>query len=349
MLHFGKETPSQISKLFQPPITELVVPDLQRLWLRKFDKLSSRARKRTLKFNTKAIEFKVPKRAVGSTNTIMTNRPGQLVFLDLMGPLPKSKGGVQYILAVIDGFSRLVKLYAIKKANARAIITHLKDDYIIQIGVPERIVSDNATPFHSRLRKKEMASHKIKVFHTPAYFPEGNSTERVNRKIGPVLRALCNEKHTKWALYLDQVEDCLNNVVRESTGFFPNMLHFGKETPSQISKLFQPPITEVVVPDLQRLWLRAFDKLSSRARKRTLKFNTKATEFKVGDAVLVRQHPISSALDASIKKLFLLFIGSYWVDKILAPNCYELIDQDGVIIGRHNSKNLKKFVSYKGL
>nr|CAI5852461.1 unnamed protein product [Callosobruchus analis] len=67
------------------------------------------------------------------------------------------------------------------------------------------------------------------------------------------------------------------------------------------------------------------------------------------DAVLVRQHPISSAMDASIKKFFLLHEGPYWVSKVVAPNCYQVIDKDAVVIGRHNIKNLKKFVSFNGI
>nr|CAI5863292.1 unnamed protein product [Callosobruchus analis] len=72
-------------------------------------------------------------------------------------------------------------------------------------------------------------------------------------------------------------------------------------------------------------------------------------KYRVGDAVLVRQHPISSAMDASIKKFFLLHEGPYWVSKVVAPNCYQVIDKDAVVIGRHNIKNLKKFVSFNGI
>ncbi|VEN53305.1 unnamed protein product [Callosobruchus maculatus] len=292
---------------------------------------------------------KICKRLVGKNHTIVTDRPGRLVFLDLMGPLPKSRGGVVYILAVIDGFSRYVKLYAIKKANARAIVNHLKNDYFIRVGVPERIISDNATQFHSKIWKKELESYNIQVCHTSVYFPEGNVTERVNREIGRLLRALCHEKHTKWSMYLSQIEDCLNNVVHESTGFSPSLLHFGTETPSHISDLFQFPVSDVSKPELQQRWVLAYEKLSVKAKRNDSKNDGKMSAFEVSDAVLVRQHPISSAIDATIKKFFLLYEGPYFVSKIIAPNCYELVDKEGTSIGRHNIKNLKKYVSHTRL
>lgn len=42
---------------------------------------------------------------------------GDLVTVDLYGPLPIGRGGVEYIFLVIDSFSKYVKLYALKKAN----------------------------------------------------------------------------------------------------------------------------------------------------------------------------------------------------------------------------------------
>nr|CAI5869337.1 unnamed protein product [Callosobruchus analis] len=96
-------------------------------------------------------------------------------------------------------------------------------------------------------------------------------------------------------------------------------------------------------------WSLVHERLKSNAEKRKKKLNDKTTEFQVGDVVLVRQHPISSAMDATIKKFFLLHEGPYWVSKVVAPNCYQVIDKDGVVIGRHNIKNLKKFVSFNGI
>lgn len=39
----------------------------------------------------------------------------EVISIDLMGPLPVGRGGVQYILTLLDPFSKYIKLYALKK------------------------------------------------------------------------------------------------------------------------------------------------------------------------------------------------------------------------------------------
>nr|CAI5867607.1 unnamed protein product [Callosobruchus analis] len=289
---------------------------------------------------------KVAKRTVGSVNTIVVDKPGRLVFLDLMGPLPRSVAGVVYLLAVVDGFTRYVLLYGLKKANARSVINRLKNDYFVKMGIPERILTDNATIFHAKLWKRELEGLSIKVSHTSVYFPEGNITERVNREIGRMLRAFCYEKHTKWAQYLGQIESCLNEVVHESTGFSPKFLHFGIQTNSRICEFINPPPNSDARQELTSMWVLAHKKLMTKAeRKRTKRQGGLEVVFKEGDAVLVRQHPLSSAEDSIIKKFWLLYEGPFWVSKVINPNCYEVTDGDGLFAGRHNVKNLKKYIA----
>lgn len=43
------------------------------------------------------------------------------VSIDLMGPLHTGRGGSHYILAILDTFSKYIKLFALKKATTRAI------------------------------------------------------------------------------------------------------------------------------------------------------------------------------------------------------------------------------------
>nr|CAI5850548.1 unnamed protein product [Callosobruchus analis] len=267
------------------------------------------------------------------------DKPGRLVFLDLMGPLPRSVAGVVYLLAVVDGFTRYVMLYGLKKANARSVINRLKNDYFVKMGIPERILSDNATIFHAKLWKRELEGLSIKVSHTSVYFPEGNITERVNREIGRMLRAFCYEKHTKWAQYLGQIESCLNEVVHESTGFSPKFLHFGIQTNSRMCEFINPPPNSDARQELTSMWVLAHKKLMTKAeRKRTKRQGGLEVVFKEGDAVLVRQHPLSSAEDSIIKKFCLLYEGPFWVSKVINPNCYEVTDSNGLFAGRHNVK-----------
>lgn len=63
-----------------------------------------------------------------AARNIMAHKPTMLlerISVDLMGPLPTGRGGVHYILAVLDTFSKYIKLYALKKATTKAILNEI--------------------------------------------------------------------------------------------------------------------------------------------------------------------------------------------------------------------------------
>ena len=63
-------------------------------------------------------------------NYIKVERPFDLVAVDLYGPLPKGRGGVVYVFVVLDTFSKLVRLYSVKRATSRVLSEKITKDYI---------------------------------------------------------------------------------------------------------------------------------------------------------------------------------------------------------------------------
>jgi hypothetical protein len=51
----------------------------------------------------------------------LPTKPGVLCATDLFGPLPTGRGGVKYILVVLDVFSKHMKLYALKAATTKNV------------------------------------------------------------------------------------------------------------------------------------------------------------------------------------------------------------------------------------
>ncbi|XP_047104543.1 uncharacterized protein LOC124737588 [Schistocerca piceifrons] len=80
----------------------------------------------------------------------ITERPNQLLSIDLAGPLPTGRGGAKYLVAILDNFSKHIRLYAVKSSCANPIIRRIENDYFPRFGVPESILSDNASNFTSR-------------------------------------------------------------------------------------------------------------------------------------------------------------------------------------------------------
>lgn len=69
--------------------------------------------------------------------------PFQTIHVDHYGPLEKTGKGYQYILSVVDGFAKFIKLYSCKDTKTEEIIRHLKD-YFRAYSKP-RLISDRGT------------------------------------------------------------------------------------------------------------------------------------------------------------------------------------------------------------
>lgn len=285
----------------------------------------------------------------GDLHSVVVEKPGQLVCLDLIGPLPKSRGGVTQLLVVVDAFSKYVRLYPLKRATTVSILNRILKDYVPQVQKPRRILSDNGTQFTSQKWVDTLEKEDIKVNRTSAYFPQGNLTERCNREVGRLLRAMCHEQHTRWAYLLQDVEQKLNNAIHDITGFTPNFLQFGKIEKLNVDKLVDFPqgnLSKSLTLDQVRVL--AYERLRSKIEKRKQQHSQKynAVTFQVGEKVLVKSHPQSSAEARTIKKFFLLFEGPFYIVRQAGPNSYVVADATGKEMGKHNIVNLK---SYKTL
>ncbi|KAG5870692.1 hypothetical protein JTB14_003890 [Gonioctena quinquepunctata] len=226
----------------------------------------------------------------GLLNPIITKKPGELVCLDMIGPLPQGRGGVTQILVIVDAFSKFVKLYALRRATSKAILNKIVKDYIPNVEKPECILSDNATQFTGELWKTTLGELGIRIKHISVYFPSGNITERYNKEIGRLLRSYCNEKHTKWPTMLEFVEGCLNNIIDLTTGFTPSYVQTGMDQPNPIDKYVKyPEVFERNLP-LESVWELACTNLKSKAKRRADKANKKKpVEFEIG----TRENPLS--------------------------------------------------------
>ena len=62
--------------------------------------------------------------------------PGEVHFLDLVGPIPETHDGMKYILMLQDGFSKYVGTSLISCKEAAIVANRLIKDWICLFGVP---------------------------------------------------------------------------------------------------------------------------------------------------------------------------------------------------------------------
>ena len=70
--------------------------------------------------------------------------------MDLIGPLPRSHKGNQYILTVIDSFSRFARCVAIKDKKMHTVARAMVHELFCVVGVPNILYSDRGLEFTGR-------------------------------------------------------------------------------------------------------------------------------------------------------------------------------------------------------
>ena len=74
----------------------------------------------------------------------MTNSwPFEVWGIDLIGQLPKERGSMQYVVVVIDYFTKWVEAEALVSITLAKIKDSVYKNIICQYGVPHTIISDN--------------------------------------------------------------------------------------------------------------------------------------------------------------------------------------------------------------
>ncbi|KAJ4442426.1 hypothetical protein ANN_04012 [Periplaneta americana] len=87
---------------------------------------------------------------VGLYSAETDSRCLQRLFIDFVGPLVRTRNGNKVILAMVDGFSKFVWLFPLREMTSRLVVKTLNCQVFAQHGVPESIITDNATVFTSK-------------------------------------------------------------------------------------------------------------------------------------------------------------------------------------------------------
>ena len=79
--------------------------------------------------------------------------PFERIAMDIVGPLPRSKKGNQYILVICDYATRYPEAMAIRRIEAGVVAEKLMELFS-RVGIPKEILSDQGTNFMSQLLKE---------------------------------------------------------------------------------------------------------------------------------------------------------------------------------------------------
>lgn len=151
--------------------------------------------------------------------------PLERVAVDILGPLPMTEKGNEYIMVVCDYFSKWTESYAIPNHRARTVAEVLIEQFVSRFGVPLQLHSDQGREFESGLIEELCKLLQINKTRTTPYNPKSDGlVERFNRTVQQMLTVLVSDARDDWDEHLPYVMMAYRASVQESTKCTPNLL-----------------------------------------------------------------------------------------------------------------------------
>jgi len=290
------------------------------------------------------------KSLMGNPNYV--NKPFQLLSADLIGPLPRSNQGFQYLHVVTCFFSKYVWSRPLRSATAGAVKGHLEEIFL-RFGAPNTIIVDNGVQYRSDVFGKLCEKYGVSIRYSYFYHPQANPTERVNKVYRRLLGSYVKDNHRLWDKYVEQVTAAINSSIHV-TGYSPHRLIFGDEIRLNGNlRDFDFLSEEVSLAELREAHLKNFQcikevyaEVTARIRlafQRNAVYynkNKDARDLEVGQVVWRRSFFQSDKAEHFSKKLAPRWIGPLKVVEKKGSSGYILQAEDGSLSGPWHIQDL---------
>jgi len=164
--------------------------------------------------------------------TTIVDAPFFATAIDTVGPLPPDPQGNQYLLVMIDMFTRWIEIAPTTNVDAISAAEALIERIFLRHGLPACIQSDNGTQFINATIKELLERLRIRHHRVLPYSPRANGTvERSNQEVMGQLRCLTAAfgQRENWSKLVPIVQFLLNHTVHTSTGMTPYAMMYGRE------------------------------------------------------------------------------------------------------------------------
>src|SRR3989442_304148 len=284
------------------------------------------------------------------------------IHIDMLGPLPKTKEGYQYILLVVDAFSKWPETFKLKGSSAIEVADVLYNEIFCRYGATKQLVSDRGANFLSKVVSRLSKLFNIRRSTTSGYRPQCNATcEQFNRTILKCLRAYCS-KQNEWDKYLQSIMYGYRATVSTSSTLqSPYRMMFGRDMilPIDIELGDQKSTGSAQADEYVRELVEKLKIIHEVARENEREYqeeyknrydkDSKDTNFKPGTIVWLKS-PLQSKTGES-KKLMMRYNKLVYIKEKLDNNTYIVIEHDTHKQIDHpvHSDRLKKYYNEKDM
>ena len=229
----------------------------------------------------------------------ITTAPFELLSIDFLH-LETSSGGYQYILVIMDHFTRFAQAYPTHNKSAQTASEKIFNDFILRFGYPHHLHHDQGSEFENSLFRHLQKLCGITKSCTTPYHPEGNGqVDQFNHTLLDMLRTLPESQKSRWKDHVNKMVYAYNVTRHDATGYSPYFLLFGREPMLPIDIVFhqhqQAPQKygsyvrqwQAAMEEACRIASEKANKSTTHGRQQHDKY-TRSLVLQPGDRVLVR-------------------------------------------------------------
>ena len=265
----------------------------------------------------------------------IVSEPFESMAMDIVGPLPKGKGGALYLLTTICMATRWPDAEPLRTLSSTEVAEALVKIFS-RSGLPSKLLSDRGKSFLSRICKKLCEYLGIDLVHTAPYRPQSNGiVERFHGTLKPML-AKADDRGVDWVTFLPMALAAVRKVPNRDTGFSPYELVCGRKMRGLLDIVFAGWAEEAFTEVDTNKWVESLRsrlltlrecahsnaELSAGRRVAAFNKNKSLRELKEGQKVLLKIPGLRDSLEASWE-------GPYLVKEKLSRVNYRVCEMDG--------------------
>ena len=183
-----------------------------------------------------------PGKGKSALKQIKVYQPMSVVAVDILGPLPRTNNGNEYIIVCGCYYTKWKEAFAVPNQTAATVADKLVQEVFLKLGVPAQLHTDQGRNFESDLFKAICDLLGVEKTRTVPYNPKSDGMiERFNRTLATMLSMFVDENKTDWDDHLPYVMAAYRATQHKSTGVTPNLLMLNRELNFPLDLMVGPP------------------------------------------------------------------------------------------------------------
>lgn len=191
--------------------------------------------------------------------------PFESVAVDLVGPLPKGKGGMRWILTYVCMASRWPDVVTLRETSVKPVANGLIQIFS-RMALSFLMLSDRGGQFMGSVMRELCALLSIEKFQTTAYHPQCNG---MVEHMHAILESMLVKAHAlgqDWVLQLPLAMFAFRQAPNRDMGLSPYTLVFGRNVRTPLELFYHGWVGEYYTPLDVATWIECIQEKMDLAR-----------------------------------------------------------------------------------